>query len=66
MNKYIKPKSLTFWASMVSLSLGVFLAFAPIHGLADWVDAVNNLTGNVGSYALIQAGLVGIGLRGAL
>jgi hypothetical protein len=66
MNKYIKPKSLTFWASMVSLSLGVFLAFEPIHGLVDWIDAVNNLTGNVGSYALIQAGLVGIGLRGAL
>ena len=66
MRKYIKPSSLTFWASLTPLSLGAFMAFAPIHGLTDWVYSIDALTGGVGPYGLVNAGLAGIGIRAAI
>ena len=65
MNKYFKPKSLTWWASVTPLILGVFMATEGIHGLLAWVDAVSVGTG-LTAPVLINAGLVGIGLRGAV
>ena len=64
--KYIKPHSVTWWGSVVPLALGLFLAFEPVHGLAEWVEVVNRATGNLTPAMLINAGLVGIGMRGAV
>ena len=65
-SKYIKPKSLTWWTSAAPLSLGTFIAFTPVHGLADWASSIDAITGGIGPYGLINAGLVGIGIRAAL
>jgi len=64
--KYWKPRSLTFWASFTPLLLGVFSAFTPVHGLTEWAYSIEALTGNIGPYALVNAGLAGIGLRAAI
>lgn len=64
--KYIKPTSITWWASVVPLFLGLFIATDELHGLHQWVTIANTITGNVGPYPLINAGLAGIGLRGAI
>lgn len=64
--KYIKPRSVTWWASVTPLALGLFLAFEPMHGLVQWVEVINRATGGISAAMLINAGLVGIGLRGAI
>ena len=64
--KYWRPASLTFWSSVTPISVGVFMASVPLHGFDALAFTADNLTGNVGSYALINGGLVGIGLRAAL
>ena len=64
--KYFKPKSLTFWSAVVPMGLGLFVAFVPVHGMTEWAYSVDNLTGNVGPYALVNGGLVGLGLRAAI
>lgn len=66
MMRYLKYKSVTWWASFVPLLVGVFLATAEIHQLYDWVLVLNMMTGNLTPSALINAGLFGIGLRGAI
>ena len=66
LSKYFKPTSLTWWASFVPLLAGVIVATGPIHGLSAIVDTINNFTGHVMPAFLINAGLVGIGLRGAV
>ena len=65
-DKYFKPQSVTWWASIVPLILGLFLATADLHGLTALVAVVQEVTGGMGAYALINAGLAGIGLRGAV
>lgn len=65
MEKYFKPKSLTWWASVVPLVIGLFMAFEPVHGLTDLVQAARNATGMTAP-TLINIGLAGIGLRGAI
>ena len=64
--KYFKPTSLTWWASVVPLIAGLFLATESIHGLSSLVEAVNEMTGYTSAAVLINAGLAGIGIRGAL
>lgn len=64
--KYIKPASLTWLASALPLMAGLFVAFEPVHHLADWSKAVSLTFGSTSPYILINAGLVGIGLRGAI
>lgn len=66
MSKYFKPRSLTWWASFAPLAMGVFLGFEPIHGMTDWADAIRNMTGGVQPYLLINSGMAGIGIRGAI
>lgn len=66
LRKYVKPTSLTWLASAVPLLAGLFLAFEPVHHLADWSKAVSLTFGATSPYLLINAGLVGIGLRGAV
>ncbi|MBL4757401.1 MAG: hypothetical protein JKY32_07135 [Rhizobiales bacterium] len=64
--KYFKPRSLTWWASVVPMAGGVFIALEPMHGMGGVADSVSNLLGNVQPYILINAGLAGIGFRGAI
>ena len=63
--KYIKPKSLTWWASVSPLLCGVFMASEPLHGQSAIVEALRNATG-LTAPVLINMGLAGIGIRGAL
>ena len=64
--KYLKPNSLTWWASATPLCLGFVAASEPLHGLIGVTETIANLTGGASPYALVNAGLIGIGLRGAL
>lgn len=66
MNKYFKPKSLTWWGSFVPLVAGLVVAFEPIHGLVGIVQTINSVTGHVSPAVMINAGLIGIGVRGAM
>lgn len=63
MKKYFKPKSLTWWASVSPLAMGLFMATEPMHGMTQAVMSVKNATG-LTAPVLINAGLAGIGLRG--
>ena len=66
LRKYVKPMSLTWLASVLPFLAGLFIAFEPVHHLADWAKAVSLTFGATSPYLLINAGLVGIGLRGAM
>lgn len=63
--KYIKLRSLTWWAAFTPFILGVFVAAEPVHGLSNYVAVVNSMTGGLSAAMLINAGLFGIGLRGS-
>ena len=63
--KYFKPNSLTWWVSIAPLAAGVFMACEPLHGLSGAVDSLRNATG-LTAPVLINMGLAGVGLRGAL
>lgn len=65
LRKYVKPKSLAWWASVCPLCAGVIVATEPLHGGTMYVETVRGLFGNVHPAILINAGLAGIGLRGA-
>ena len=65
-SKYFKPLSLTWLASALPLGAGVFIAFEPVHHLSDWSRSLSTAFGGTSPYLLINAGLVGIGLRGAV
>lgn len=65
-NKYFKPKSLTWWASFVPVLVGVFIAAVDLHGLVVVVGFLNTITGDIKPAVLINMGLVGIGARGAM
>ena len=65
MSKYFKPRSLTWWASVSPLIMGLFMATEPLHGMASAAAAIQNATGQTAP-VLINAGLMGIGIRGAL
>ncbi|MCV2877626.1 hypothetical protein OE699_02070 [Sedimentimonas flavescens] len=64
--KYIKLRSVTWWASATPIIGGVFIAFEPVHALHDWAAATSAMFGNAPPAVLINAGLAGIGLRGAI
>jgi len=66
LGKYFKPRSVTWWASVTPLIAGLFMAFEPVHGLSGMVDVVRNASGGATAAVLINAGIAGIGLRGAL
>lgn len=66
MNRYFKPNSVTWWASVTPLLIGLFLAFEPVHQLTQWVEIINTMIGHAQPAVLINAGLFGIGLRGAV
>lgn len=62
--KYLKPKSVTWWVSILQIAVGIVLA-ATADG--QWVHTfLTNATGGLEPYALISAGAFGVGLRGAI
>lgn len=65
-SKSLKPKSLTWWASLVPVLIGGTIASEPLHGLAALVETLRALSGDVPPAMLINAGLAGIGFRGAI
>ena len=64
--KYIKPKSLTWWGSLVPVAAGLTIATAPWHGASTLVGVIDAVTGGIEPVLLINAGLVGIGMRAAI
>lgn len=66
MKRYFKPRSLTWWASVAPLFAGGFIAFEPVHEWAAMTESVQSVFGGAPAGVLINAGLAGIGLRGAL
>lgn len=66
-SKYVKPKSLTWWASVFPLFAGIVLAIASvIPGFEVVVGMINGMFPELSAVALINMGLIGIGLRGAV
>lgn len=65
--KYVKPKSLTWWASVFPLFAGIVLAVASaVPGFDGLVGVINGMFPELSAVALINMGLIGIGLRGAV
>jgi hypothetical protein len=64
--KYFKPKSLTWLASFVPVLAGGLVASLPLHGWSEVVETIDAITGGMSPYVMINAGLVGIGMRGAV
>lgn len=66
MNKYLKLRSLTWWAAVTPLVAGLVMATFPLHGWEALTETVRNMSGDIPPAVLINAGLAGIGLRGAM
>jgi hypothetical protein len=64
--KYLKIKSVTWWASALPLIGGLLLATEPFHGFTELVETIDNLSGGMRPYVMINAGMLGIGLRAAI
>ena len=66
-SKYLKPASLTWWASVAPLLAGIVLALsAAIPALGGVAAVINAASGDLPAPVLINMGLIGIGLRGAV
>lgn len=65
-DRYWKPKSISWLASFITFAAGMLVASEPLHGMTPLVQSIDNVTGGVAPALLINAGLVGIGLRGAM
>lgn len=65
--KYFKPRSLTWWAAVIPLLVGMLQIavpdYQPVTPIMDLVKAFYN---DANPTTLINIGLAGIGLRGAL
>jgi hypothetical protein len=65
--KYIKPKSVSWWASLAPLVGGLIIAGSEaVPALEPPARVVNSLSGGMTPALLVNMGLVGIGLRGAM
>lgn len=63
--KYFKPKSVTWWASLVPLVIGLYqVSGVATPGLDVLSNIVAGLYGGISPFALINLGLAGIGIRG--
>lgn len=67
MERYFKPASLTWWASATPIFGGILKALgAAFPGLQPLVAVIDEMSGGMPAPVLINMGLVGIGLRGAM
>lgn len=64
--KYFRPKSVTWWASVTPFVLGLLLAFATAFGWTPVVTLIGIFAPGMGPGVLMNLGLIGIGLRGAI
>ena len=64
--KYLQIKSLTWWSSVLPLLAGLFVASEPLHQLGAIVATIDSATGGLSAAVMINAGLAGIGIRGAM
>lgn len=64
--KYFRPKSLTWWVSVIPLIAGLILAVAQAFALAPVVALIATFAPGMSPAMLVGAGLMGIGLRGAI
>ena len=65
--KYVKPKSLSWWAAFVPLMSGLIVALSSaLPSLAPVVSVIDAASGGMTAPVLINLGLAGIGLRGAM
>lgn len=62
--KYFKPRSVAWWASIGMIASGAFIAFDQLHGLEAAAAGLSRVYGGLSPAALINAGLLGLGLRG--
>lgn len=67
MERYIKLGSLTWWMSVIPLFAGLIVAFsAAFPALAPVAAVIDAASGGMTAPVLINLGLAGIGLRGAV
>jgi len=67
MTKYFQPRSLTWWASFVPLVAGLVIALDELFpALVPLSAIVSELAGDMTAAQLVQLGLLGIGIRGAV
>ena len=67
MKKYLKPKSLTFWAGAVPLLSGLLMAGSKVIPQLQPVSIVlDAIYGGTSPSALINAGIAAIGIRAAV
>lgn len=64
--KYIRPRSLTWWASLLPLLAGAGIITEPLHGWHELAQVIRGFTGDTPPMMLVNAGLAGIGLRAAM
>lgn len=67
MTKYFQPRSLTWWASFVPLIGGIVVAMDDVFPtLMPFSKVILELAGDMTAAQLVQLGLLGIGIRGAI
>ena len=67
MNKYIKPRSVTFWAGAVPLLSGLLMAASKVVPQLQPVSIVlDAIYGGISPSALINTGIAAIGIRAAI
>lgn len=64
--KYVKPKSVTWWAGAALIGLGGLIGIDAGHDLGAVADIARAWTGNVGASVLIAQGAGLIGIREAI
>lgn len=65
--RYFKPKSLTFWCAVTPFFAGLIVALASVvPELEKAATVINIASGGLTPPVLINLGLAGIGLRGAI
>jgi hypothetical protein len=64
--KYFKPKSVAWWASVTPLLVGFLLAVAQSFGWTPVVEFIGVFFPGMSPAVLVNLGLIGIGLRGAI
>lgn len=67
MDKYLQTKSLTWWVSFIPLIAGAILYLSAVFpGMQGVIDAIHVIYPNADAGVLINLGLAGIGIRGAI
>ena len=64
--KYIKPKSVTWWAGVAMVVMGGVLGIDDGYDLGASIDVLRAWTGGMGASVLIAQGAGLIGIRGAM